>query len=78
MNTITYIALLKNQHRIVYNRADGTVGDKTSDTVITRDPNDHLAPLAGGSLLHILIIIAVSLAIIAMVIYLSKQVKTAA
>lgn len=76
MNTITYIALLKNQHRIVYNRADGTVGDKTSDPVVTRDPNDHLAPIAGGSVLHMLTIALAVVIIFYVVVLISKQMKS--
>lgn len=59
MNYREISGILRRRESYWHNGAAGSGGDGSTDTNITRDPNDFLQPLAGNKFYQIIAIIAV-------------------
>jgi len=78
MNYATIRLITRNKDRFLlpFNSADGTATDGSTDTNITRDPNDYLAPRADRMrMTDMIILIAAVLTIITSLIVLIPYAK---
>jgi hypothetical protein len=79
MNYETLQLIMRNKDRFLlpFNSADGTTTDGSTDAVITRDPNNYLAPRADGNGLVGFILLASAVAsLIASIIIIIPYVKS--
>lgn len=68
--------MYRNRNQIFghgYNSADGTTTDTSTDTVITRDPNNYLVPKING--LTVTNTITIAVGVLAIIILLPMAIK---
>lgn len=74
--TLQIMTRNRNRFLFPFNAADGTQSDNSTDTGITRDPNDYLVPRADGNgLIGFILLLAAVMSIVTSMIVIIPLIK---